>query len=376
MKKKEVVIIGGGLAGLTAAIHLSKIGIDVTIIEKNEFPKHKVCGEYISNEVIPYLSWLQVNINELHPTIITQLELSLQNGSKIKSQLPLGGFGISRYALDYFLYKKAISNGCKIIKDTAESIDFSNNNFTITTANNLILQSEIVIGAFGKRANLDKYLNRKFVNQKSEWLAVKAHYSGEYPNDLVGLHTFDGGYCGVSKVENNIVNICYIVNYENFKKYKSTTQFELESISKNRHLKHIYANCSLLFEKPLTISQISFDKKCPIENHIIMIGDTAGLIHPLCGNGMAMAIHSAKIASEKIEKYYRSEIKSRTDLEKNYQLNWNHNFKKRLFYGRTIAALLRIPQLSNLFLKILIYFPILLPFIINKTHGKPIKIET
>jgi 2-polyprenyl-6-methoxyphenol hydroxylase-like FAD-dependent oxidoreductase len=51
------------------------------------------------------------------------------------------------------------------------------------------------------------------------------------------------------------------------------------------------------FEKPLTISQVSFEEKC-IENHIIMIGDTAGLIHPLCGNGMAMAIHSAKLATE------------------------------------------------------------------------------
>ena len=53
--RREVLILGGGLAGLTSAIHLLKLGLQVTVIEKNNYPKHKVCGEYISNEVLPYL---------------------------------------------------------------------------------------------------------------------------------------------------------------------------------------------------------------------------------------------------------------------------------------------------------------------------------
>ncbi|HEX9151190.1 MAG TPA: FAD-dependent oxidoreductase, partial [Flavobacterium sp.] len=89
MKNKEVLIIGGGLAGLTAAIHLSKIGFQITVIEKNEFPKHKVCGEYISNEVLPYLNWLDLKIADLYPTAITKLEFSTVSGKKIKSILPL-----------------------------------------------------------------------------------------------------------------------------------------------------------------------------------------------------------------------------------------------------------------------------------------------
>ena len=63
MKGNEVLIVGGGLAGLISAIHLSKNGFHVILIEKNEFPKHKVCGEYISNEVLDYLSWLEINID-------------------------------------------------------------------------------------------------------------------------------------------------------------------------------------------------------------------------------------------------------------------------------------------------------------------------
>ena len=371
MKNKEVLIIGGGLAGLTAAIHLSKIGLQVTVIEKNSYPKHKVCGEYISNEVEPYLNWLDLKISDLKPTNITKLEFSTASGKTIKSNLPLGGFGISRFTLDEYLYKKALENGCKIIQDNVENILFKDNQFIVTT-NNSILKSEIVIGSFGKRSNIDQKMNRDFITKKSYWLAVKAHYSGDFPNDVVGLHNFKGGYCGVSKVENNRINICYLADYKTFKQFKNIEEYQNSIVSENPHLKVIFEKSSLLFEKPLTISQISFEKKQVVENHILMIGDTAGLIHPLCGNGMAMAIHSAKIISELVQKYYTNEIKSRNELEEKYIHEWNLNFKKRLKTGRFLSSILQKPKLSSILMRILIILPFLLPKIIKKTHGKPI----
>lgn len=372
MQKKEVLIIGGGLAGITAAIHLSKIGFQVTVVEKNEFPKHKVCGEYISNEVLPYLNWLNLNIADLHPTNITHLEFSTVSGKTIKNRLPLGGFGISRYTLDEYLFKKAIANGCEIIKDTVESIVFDNEEFTVTTSDKNIFKSEIVIGAFGKRSNIDQKLNRNFIQKKSPWLAVKAHYSGDFPNNLVGLHNFKGGYCGVSKVENNIINICYLADYETFKQFKNIDDYQEKVVSQNPHLMAIFEKSNLLFEKPLTISQICFEEKQAVENHILMIGDTAGLIHPLCGNGMAMAIHSAKIVSELIDKYFNEEISSRKELEQKYIQEWNFNFKNRLKMGRFLSNLFQKQKLSGVLMRILIIFPFLLPKIIKKTHGKPI----
>ncbi len=372
MKNKEVLIIGGGLAGLTAAIHLSKIGLKVILIEKNEYPKHKVCGEYISNEVLPYLNYLDLNISNLHPTNITHLEFSTVSGKIIKSILPLGGFGISRYTLDDYLYKKAIANGCKISKDTVESIVFNEDEFTITTSDKTVYKSELVIGAFGKRSNIDQKINREFIQKKSPWLAVKAHYSGDFANDLVGLYNFKGGYCGVSKVENGSINICYLADYKTFKKYKNIAEYQEQVVFQNPHLKTIFSKCKQLFENPLTISQISFEKKQSVENHILMIGDTAGLIHPLCGNGMAMAIHSAKIVSELVVKFYTSEIKSRNELENRYIQEWNFNFKDRIKMGRFLATLLQKQKLSAVLMRILIVFPFLLPIIIKKTHGKPI----
>jgi len=372
MKDKEVIIIGGGLAGLTAAIHLSKIGFQVTVIEKNSYPKHKVCGEYISNEVLPYFSWLDLKISELQPTAIDKLEFSTLNGKVINSELPLGGFGVSRYALDLFLYEKAVADGCLMIQDTVENIIFKENRFTITTSNKTERETEMVIGAFGKRSNVDQKLNRDFIQNKSSWLAVKAHYSGGFPNDLVGLHNFKGGYCGVSKVENNKINICYLADYNTFKQYKNIEEYQDKVVSQNPKMKAIFDNSKLLFDKPITISQISFSKKEAVENHILMIGDTAGLIHPLCGNGMAMAIHSAKIVSELIGDYFSGEIKSRVELEKRYFNEWEMNFSKRLKIGRLLSKLLQKQSLSYVLLRILVRFPFLLPIVIKKTHGKPI----
>ena len=373
MENTHVVIIGGGLAGLTAAIHLSKVGLRVILIEKNSFPKHKVCGEYISNEVLPYLDWLDISIQDLKPSNITKLQFSTANGTTLNHKLPLGGFGISRYILDDFLYKKAVANGCKVIQETVTDIDFIVDDFTITTSDNSIINSKIVLGAFGKRSTIDQKLHRDFIQKNSSWLAVKAHYSGTFPDDLVGLHNFEGGYCGVSKVENNKINVCYLADYATFKQYKNVAEYQTEVVSKNPHLKTIFESCSLLFEKPLTISQISFDKKKAVENHMLMIGDSAGLIHPLCGNGMAMAIHSAKIASELVVKFYDYKIKHRVDLEKQYRKEWNFNFKRRLRAGRLLSSILQKPKLSELLIRMMVGIPFLLPLLIKNTHGKPIQ---
>jgi flavin-dependent dehydrogenase len=370
--KTDVIIAGGGLAGLTSAIHLSKMGISCILIEKNAFPKHKVCGEYLSNEVLPYLKWLDLDISNLKPTTITKFQFSTVNGKKIDSKLLLGGFGVSRYALDNYLFKKAIANGCLTLQENVESIVFCNDEFTVTTSDATVLKSRIVVGAFGKRSNIDQKLNRDFIQKKSPWLAVKAHYSGYFPDDLVGLHNFYGGYCGVSKVENSTINICYLADYETFKKYKNIDDYQNNVLCQNPHLNAILKNAQPIFEKPLTISQICFEKKEVIDNHILMIGDTAGLIHPLCGNGMAMAIHSAKMASELINDYLRSELQSRVELEKKYSQEWNAHFAKRLKTGRLLASILQKQNLTSVLLFFVVRMPFLLRKIIKETHGNPI----
>lgn len=372
-RDQNIIIIGGGLAGLCCALHLLKSGIKVTLIEKLNYPQHKVCGEYISNEVMPYLKWLDADPSALHPSSISELLFSIPSGKTLKCKLPLGGFGISRYALDHFLYKRAAEKGCRMIIDTVTSVSYENNNFQVTTAKNSTLSSTLVIGAYGKRSALDQKLKRNFIFKKTSWLAIKCHYSGYFPNDLVALHNFKGGYCGVSKIEQNLINICYLTDYRSFKRFKNIAEFEREVLKQNPHLNLIFESCVPLSKQPLSIGQISFAKKEAVHDHMLMIGDTAGLIHPLCGNGMAMAIHSAKLCAELVLQYEAGSITTRTDLENQYKCNWNRNFKSRLSVGRLLSSLIKNEYLLKPFWLLLVTLPSLLPFIIKKTHGKPIE---
>ncbi|WP_338378705.1 FAD-dependent oxidoreductase [uncultured Flavobacterium sp.] len=153
--KDEISIIGGGLAGLIAAIDLSKRNFNVLLFEKNDYPKHKVCGEFISNEVLPYLKYLDLAIESLNPTKININQLSTHSGKTIESDLPLGGFGISRFALDNYLYNTFLELGGKVVKEVVTKVGFFTDDFTVFTQNNDIYTSKIVLGAFGKRSNLD-----------------------------------------------------------------------------------------------------------------------------------------------------------------------------------------------------------------------------
>lgn len=369
--RDHIIILGGGLAGLTAALHLAQSGKTVTVVEKHTYPRHKVCGEYVSTEVVPYLKSLGIDLSQHGAVNITQAHFSTQTGASVRCQLPLGGLGISRFALDAFLYEKACSAGATFVFETADSVSFANDFFSITLGNGQILKAGFVIGAFGKRSNLDKKLGRKFISKPSPWLGVKAHYKGEFPTDTVGLHNFEGGYCGVSTVENGDLNICYLVSFEAFKKFGNIDEFENSVLKSNPELNAILSRSKRTFPQPLTISQINFDQKPVVENHMLMIGDAAGLIHPLCGNGMAMAIHSAQIASEVM--LLSNPKNNRTYLEQAYQSRWNREFRVRMKAGRMLSRALLNPSLSTWLLGAVKRFPSLLPKIISLTHGKPMK---
>ncbi|MET6990681.1 NAD(P)/FAD-dependent oxidoreductase [Sediminicola arcticus] len=373
MVEYDVIIIGGGLAGLTAALHLRKNEHSVLVLEKQQYPNHKVCGEYVSNEVVPYLEYLGISFSEFQVAHIDTLQFSLVNGRAITTKLPLGGTGISRYAFDDLLYRKAISQGIDFVFESVDKVSFENDNFWVMTNRENRFTSPIVLGAYGKRGNLDMSLKRNFVQHKSTWLGVKAHYEfPDFPDNLVALHNFRGGYAGLSKTETGAVNFCYLTTYESFKKEKDIDSFNANVVSKNPFLAQFLEKGEPLFKTPLTIAQISFDKKNVIENHMLMCGDSAGLIHPLCGNGMAMAIHSAKLVSELVSNYFKEKTSGRKQLEEAYQATWNNTFQHRLWMGRKLQSLLLNPNVSQWALSTVGNSQWILNKLIKSTHGKPI----
>ena len=370
----DVIVIGGGLGGLCSTLHLSLKGLKVLLIEKHEYPKHKVCGEYISNEVLPYLNALGFDPFEFGAKAISDFTLSTPGSRSVKTQLPLGGFSISRYCIDWELAKKAQAAGAEIVHASVIDIEFENDRFRVLTKDEEFT-APLAIGSFGKRSNLDVKLDRAFIKQPSPFLGIKAHYKGHFPENAVGLHNFEGGYCGVSKVETDNINVCYLADFKSFKQYKNIDDFQEQVLSKNKFLKNILENAELAFEKPLTISQVSFERKHPVENHMIMCGDSAGMIHPLAGNGMSMAIKSAQLASILILKFKSGKINSRKELEKRYSKAWNNGFSARLRSGHIIARLFRLGLFSELLMITLNLIPFVLPTIITKTHGKPMTSE-
>jgi len=370
----DVIVVGGGLAGLCASIHLSQSGVSVILIEKNSYPKHKVCGEYVSNEVLPYLKFLGLDPFKHGAKRISEFELTTRRNKKIYARLPLGGFGISRYTLDYELYKLALASGVNIIKDQVLDINFQQDQFFVETKQQGKFQSKVAVGAFGKRSNLDMQLQRDFIKRKSPYLGVKIHVSGEFPENKVALHNFKGGYCGVSKVENNHINLCYITSFKAFKTYRNIESFQEQVLFKNKALKAIFKETKPEFDQALSISQISFETKNPVEQHLLMCGDSAGMIHPLCGNGMGMAIRSAQLVSEAIIDYLQGQLATREALEETYRRQWKSNFTLRLKAGHTIAYMFRQDRLAAGLLNVLRAFPFLIPWIIRMTHGKPMNV--
>jgi flavin-dependent dehydrogenase len=369
----DIAIIGGGLAGLSLSIQCADAGYSTLLLEKETYPFHKVCGEYISNESLPFLEKLGVPISTWGLPAITELKISAPNGESYEFTLPLGGFGISRYKLDEFLYHIAISKGVSVFTGTkVQDVQFKTNGFEIFTDKGTY-QSKLAAGSFGKRSNLDIHMSRPFAKAKpnalNNFIGVKYHIRFPHPTNQIALHNFDNGYCGIEEIENGECCLCYLTTAENLRKSgNNIRELEEKILWKNPFLKDIFNKAEFIYKKPLTISQISFQKKSQIENHILCIGDAAGMITPLCGNGMSMALHGSKIAFQNMDHYFRNG-ENRMVLESNYERQWKKQFAKRIFAGRTIQRLFGNDHVTNYFLKFMQYFPSLSRKLIHATHG-------
>ncbi|MFN3998847.1 NAD(P)/FAD-dependent oxidoreductase [Algoriphagus sp.] len=364
-----IIVIGGGLAGLISSILLARKGKSIVLLEKKTFPFHRVCGEYISNEVLDFLKREQLYPEFLDLPKITQFEFSDTGGKTVQTPLDLGGFGISRFALDAWLVGEAQKAGVEVREGTQVSdvnFDEKSNSFSISLSDHTVIRGGFVIGAFGKRSKLDKSLKRSFIEQRSPYIGVKYHINTDFARDTVALYNFHGGYCGINAIEEGKFNLCYLGSRDQLRKFGSVEEMERQVLWKNPILKRIFQESEFLFEKPEVINEINFERKEPVENHILMAGDAAGLITPLCGNGMAMAIHSGKLAAESIIAQ-----KNRNEVESAYTNAWIKEFRQRLWVGRNVQRLFGSGGASVLARNLIDHVPFFAKQIIKSTHGRP-----
>lgn len=345
------------------------MGIRCTVLEKRSYPFHRVCGEYVSNETKPFLKRSQLFPGDFSPPEIHRFVMSSPSGNAGTTRLGMGGFGISRFVFDDFLYRNARAAGVEFYLNTeAGNIQFVEEKFHVSTAER-IFEADLVIGAFGKRSKLDRVLDRPFVRRRSPYAAVKYHVRTDHPSDVIALHNFEGGYCGVSAVEGGTTNVCYLVHRDLLRKAGSISALEQEHLLKNPRLKELWRNAEFLFPRPEVINEISFETKSPVEDHVLFAGDAAGMIAPLCGNGMSMAIHSGVIVSGLASAFCRNAV-TRSQLEKSYRSLWTKRFRNRLWYGRTVQKMFGHPLSSGLLVSVLRNLPALANVLIRQSHGR------
>jgi flavin-dependent dehydrogenase len=252
-------------------------------------------------------------------------------------------------------------------------VQFHNNGFTIY-ADQQIVAAKIVVGSFGKRSNLDVKWKRSFIQKKpskiNHFIGVKYHIKYPHPSEQISLHNFPGGYCGISAIEDGKSCLCYLTNSQNLvSSGNSISQMEKNILSLNPHLADIFSKAEFLYDQPLTISQISFDQKEQIQNHMLYVGDAAGLITPLCGNGMSMAMHAGKLAFEQMNLFLKGEL-SLASMEKNYEENWQKHFAFRTATGRLVQRFFG-GNSTNFFLSLISQSTFISQRLIKQTHGQP-----
>jgi len=375
-EKYDVAVIGGGLGGLSVAIQCAEAGYHTVLFEKEDYPFHKVCGEYISLESHGFLEKLGLPLQEWGRPLITRLQVSDINGRIATVPLPLGGFGISRYTIDEALYRVALAKGVTIHTNTkVQDIQYREDSITISAAGKEIT-AQVAVGSFGKKSNIDVKWNRQFQQEKAakqnNHIAVKYHL--QYPNhpqDVIALHNFDGGFGGICQVEGDKSCFCYLTTAAHLKAHGNDLhQLEQQVLSRNPALQKILSTAIALYKEPITISQISFSARTQVENHVLLVGDAAGAITPVCGNGMSMALHAGKMAFGQLHLFLQKQI-TREAMEHNYQQEWNKNFRQRVTTGRYLQRIAGTRQGSVLFVSFMKYLPAIAKKVVASTHGQP-----
>ena len=370
--RSDVLISGGGIAGLVLANALQQEGLKVVVLEASEYPRHRVCGEFISTEVLPYLHSLDLPIDRLSPVRINTFELSSTGNRHLKTGLDMEALGISRFALDLFLKEQAEKKGAKIIENAEVLRQHSEDQLNlIVDKSGQEYSAPWFVSAHGKRSRLDTHFNRPFLADTQLYSGIKMHFEGNWAQNTVALHNFKGGYAGISAVEGGRINVCYLVKTPELQAAGGLQPFQEKVMHKNQALLSFFKTHKPVFEQPLAISGIRFGKKQPVQDSIPFVGDASGLVAPLFGNGMALAVRTAHLLHGAMRSVdFKNENKNQALNA--YQTAWNIEVKGRLSLSRFVQNMFGRPGISDLALLGAQALPFALRYVLAQSHGKPI----
>lgn len=347
-ERYDFAVVGAGPAGAVMAILLARAGRSVALIDRDTFPRDKVCGEFLSWDAAPIIELIGVTSRldaKLCPEITTCRIVSRSVAAEFA--LPHPARGVSRLLLDSTLVERAAQVGARLFTaHSATSVSRITNGYRIELqpredAEQVHLHAGAVVGAWGRWGRLDRELGRSFVQTKRRHFGFKRHgipidYSRA--SDVIELHSFKGGYLGVSSVEGGVTNICGLVEESRIRRLKGGWPAFVDQVSAERRpLASLWSGHN--YTEPFISSDpVIFAGKESRLGGMTFLGDSSGMIDPLTGNGMAMAMQSAALAFCSL-------------LEREgtgWEREWTEFFAPRIRWSRRAAALLTRPPAVDL----------------------------
>lgn len=353
----DVIVAGGGPAGASAAIHLARGGVRVLLLEQKNFPRPKLCGEFISPECWNHFEKLGVAgaMNSAGPALLEETVFYSSKGHHVAVPSKwFGGrsaFGLSRAVMDEVLLRGAQNDGVTVLEGAsiAEPI-FESESVTGVRVKVDGYQEEyrapITVDATGRARILSRKIDQRN-GKRPNLVAFKAHLRNtRVTPGACEIYFYPGGYGGLSTVESGTSNLCFIIAAEYVKRCDSDPNRVMrEFVMKNQRAAHTLESAAPCSEW-LSASWERFGRQRPSPAPgLLAIGDSAAFIDPFTGSGMLMAFESGELAAQMILRHEKSSFAVLADA---YTGGYNQTFAPRL----RICGLLRraafSPRLAEL----------------------------
>jgi menaquinone-9 beta-reductase len=286
----DLIVVGAGPAGSACAITAARAGARVLLLEKDRFPRHKVCGEFVSSESLHLLEWLIGKRRfESRPEIANARVFS--GRQTIPLPISPSARSIPRFDLDAALLDAARQAGAHAQEGTTVSAVEQRGIFTVKTAAR-VLTARAVVNASGRWSQLTER-----PAGKEKWIGLKAHFREHRPSLTVDLYFFKGGYCGVQPVSEDAVNACAMVRAEHIRSLEEAVSRHPELSQRSRGWQRLFA--------PVTTSQLYFRRPQTESGGMLLAGDAAAFIDPFAGDGISLALHSGSLAAESLVPFFQ-----------------------------------------------------------------------
>jgi menaquinone-9 beta-reductase len=307
----DVLVIGGGPAGATIAALAARKGASVTLLEKEKFPRDKVCGEFLSAEGCGVVHRMGVlpTLKSLGAKAMTRCLLADAKGRSIDSPLPQAALGISRSTLDTLLLAKARAAGVTVEEQAqATAPILEDDRVTGVTTKNGTYKANLVIAADGRRSMLQRALHPDIgdpmTTHPGSWFGFGAHFS-DMTRGLGGrieLFVFDGGYAGLGPIEGGRLDLALIARVEALRASGNSPQRLFEERIIGNPLLAQRLDGSQLLSSWRAIGPLKFGVRIPASHGALFLGDAAGTIDPFSGEGISNALVAAELALPYVER--------------------------------------------------------------------------